>query len=566
MSKNILYKKINSSIDKLSNFNEIDLALSDIDKDDYPKEINILHKICRLHIAINDKKSPYGDNIVEIAKDNRDLLVACLDNLNNPIIKGRIADILWLTEKVTHINNPIQYAQKSIENFSKIALSSKNYFNTLECYQRALILHAQTKKTINKSYIISQLNEALSSTYDINAPFYQYNCAKILSCYNLLADFTELIKILTKIGEERYSKFGITNGTIEYFQLAVTISKRHKMQETNNIMRRMINMYIEESDKCNQGIQSRIFSEKALKIARQIPREERDDDLINKLEVKIFNNGKIINNQLCQVTGPAIDIEDLYLDSQQFMSNITNTKNALMKFSQINAVPLYSDLHKLCIENNSIFLMHTLVPSQILSHDGRSTTTIPCFNENDINIVEQYMTKDFNTHFINLFFYGYIKPSLQTLLENHKITIEDIKTLCQSSYIVPQDRIELISKGLYFGFQEDFQTAIYLLSPQVENIIRQILKAANISTTHIDKEGYQTENSLNSLLTSSATQNILDKDTIFMLQALFTSQIGPNIRNNTAHGLLNDQESNTVAIAYAWWFIFRWIIQTQKEN
>ena len=29
--------------------------------------------------------------------------------------------------------------------------------------------------------------------------------------------------------------------------------------------------------------------------------------------------------------------------------------------------------------------------------------------------------------------------------------------------------------------------------------------------------------------------------------------MGPNLRNNVAHGLLNDQQANSVEALYAWW-------------
>ncbi|MGF7433168.1 DUF4209 domain-containing protein [Pasteurella bettyae] len=46
----------------------------------------------------------------------------------------------------------------------------------------------------------------------------------------------------------------------------------------------------------------------------------------------------------------------------------------------------------------------------------------------------------------------------------------------------------------------------------------------------------------------------------FELQAVFSNSLGPNLRNEVGHGLLDDQKSDAIYSVYAWWRIFRWII------
>ena len=38
--------------------------------------------------------------------------------------------------------------------------------------------------------------------------------------------------------------------------------------------------------------------------------------------------------------------------------------------------------------------------------------------------------------------------------------------------------------------------------------------------------------------------------------------MGPNLRNNIAHGLLNDQEANSVDAVYAWWLGLQLVFNT----
>ena len=43
------------------------------------------------------------------------------------------------------------------------------------------------------------------------------------------------------------------------------------------------------------------------------------------------------------------------------------------------------------------------------------------------------------------------------------------------------------------------------------------------------------------------------EDLTYEIKALFCDPMGPNLRNNVAHGLLNDQQANSVEAVYAWW-------------
>lgn len=47
-----------------------------------------------------------------------------------------------------------------------------------------------------------------------------------------------------------------------------------------------------------------------------------------------------------------------------------------------------------------------------------------------------------------------------------------------------------------------------------------------------------------------------------MLQAVFSSSLGPNLRNEVGHGLLDDEKSNSIYSVYAWWAILRWVIHS----
>lgn len=157
----------------------------------------------------------------------------------------------------------------------------------------------------------------------------------------------------------------------------------------------------------------------------------------------------------------------------------------------------------------------------------------------------------------NLFVRGFVLPALETTRAEHYITVADFVEIAQQSPIVPPARAILVGTALAFGFNFEFSTALYLLTPQMENFVRYHLKSAGVQTTHTDGEGIETENSLNTLLLLPEAEQLFGAGLVFELRVVFTGPFGGNLRNDTAHGLLSDSESNSYAAIYAWWLALR---------
>ena len=114
---------------------------------------------------------------------------------------------------------------------------------------------------------------------------------------------------------------------------------------------------------------------------------------------------------------------------------------------------------------------------------------------------------------------------------------------------------------MYQGFEWDFRSAIHLLAPQAENMVRQLLKRNRFVTTHIDQNGIENEMGLSSLVSIDGAREILGDDLWFELQAVFTDSLSANLRNEVGHGLLDDDTSNSLYSIYAWWMVLRLVVR-----
>ncbi len=116
--------------------------------------------------------------------------------------------------------------------------------------------------------------------------------------------------------------------------------------------------------------------------------------------------------------------------------------------------------------------------------------------------------------------------------------------------------------ALFSGYDNDFVTTLHLLVPQIEHMVRYHLKSAGVKTTTLDNRGIETENGLSTLIELPECEKIFGEDLTFEIKALFCDACGPNLRNELAHGLLDDKACQTVYAVYAWWLGLKLVFNT----
>ena len=152
-----------------------------------------------------------------------------------------------------------------------------------------------------------------------------------------------------------------------------------------------------------------------------------------------------------------------------------------------------------------------------------------------------------------------IAPALQQFVLDHLVTIDDIGSIVAQSGVVQSTRAYLVSRGIKAGFDGEFAVALHLLVPQLEHMVRNLLQRKGAKTTTLSPDGIQMEIGLSSLVELPAMNAVFGRDLTFEIQAAFCEQSGPNMRNDVAHGLLDDGAAQSAESLYAWWLVFRMI-------
>ncbi|PTP78633.1 DUF4209 domain-containing protein [Vibrio splendidus] len=156
----------------------------------------------------------------------------------------------------------------------------------------------------------------------------------------------------------------------------------------------------------------------------------------------------------------------------------------------------------------------------------------------------------------NLIVAGSILPALHTLKKGSNIDKEYFSTIINSCLIVPESQRTLATNALWFGYCEDFSTSLMLICPLIESILRFTLQESGIPTVTINS-ACEGEKSISLLLKVSKKHRILDSLLKFEIEALFSDRHGFNFRNKVAHGIIDDQASQSYGAVYVWWWFLR---------
>lgn len=110
---------------------------------------------------------------------------------------------------------------------------------------------------------------------------------------------------------------------------------------------------------------------------------------------------------------------------------------------------------------------------------------------------------------------------------------------------VEERNAALIRRGLERYYAGDYTSAVHILTPQLEDVIRHILPALGLATTST-RDGKEREKPLDVILDDSGEhailRQVLGDDLWCALRTVLIDKWGWNLRNQVGHGLVGEDE------------------------
>lgn len=308
--------------------------------------------------------------------------------------------------------------------------------------------------------------------------------------------------------------------------------------------------------------------EAAIQLLRSIPRKHRDpfdvDARLSDLRKRLRDSHDRSLDAMVPYSGEPVDLRDMVEAARKQVAG-KDPWQALVALARIAQPAPPSHWRDQAKESIREYPLQAIFSSSRLSADGRLIARSPGL---DLNQPESPGWEEavHERAVENLLLYhgvvvhGGILPALNAIALEHRLTEAAFVEVAARSAVVPHGRERMVGKGLCAGFRRDFAVAVHLLAPQVEHIVRLLVVAAGGETRKLDVSGIESEIGLSALMDMPEAERVLGEALAFELRAIFCDSAGSNLRNNVAHGLLDDAALYSAETVYAWWFCLRLVL------
>lgn len=529
--------------------------------------------------SLNEPFKPYmvmdgkRSALPEDFQENEIVLFAQIaEEINDPRLCARIADISWLLLKP---KDP-KHALLAIDNYRQLPISTNLWVRDgRECWDRSIQLCFMLRSGAGERLqeIEKKLLDAVENSTKEDG-YLALWISDLLSKHNLgnqqqgsVAEKLEQLAIEFDDSDDLHRARDYFDATAEVFRKLGNEDKYAEMivKVAEGWVKEAI---ARQSSNSPSNMVAASFYENAIQKYRTIPKTQRAnydvDDRIVNLRTELSSAGEKSLEEMGKITSPGIDISEL----------VENARNSVKGKSAIDALAALSNVYqgarvkKLREFSERMLREHplqALFSATHMSRDGRVIAKRPGAdlggNGNDDATVWPEMVKHYTME-LGLVVQGDIWPALEVMRQEHRIQESDFYSITRQSPIVPQGREQLVAKALFAGYDNDFVTALHILIPQLEHLIRFHLKQNGVKTTNLDINGIENENGLSTLAELPEVKNIFGEDLTFEIRALFCDSFGPNLRNELAHGLLGYEEAQSIYSIYAWWLGLRIVFNT----
>lgn len=521
--------------------------------------------------VFHDRRSVIPD---DLSDSDIEFFAQIVDAVDDDWLRARLADLVWLKGKP---RNPT-FALKVIDAYRTIPLDAETWVRGgRECWERAVSLTRMLKAGAGDR--LQQLQAAILTAFDgatRRDGFLGVWLADLLKTNGMARERrADVAKRLESMARE-FDGEGDLHHAREYFSAAsdwyrVSADEAKAAEMTVSLAEGWVKEAVARTSSIAPSymVASSCY-ENAIQTYRTVPRAERTayrvDERITELRKQLNDSGEKALGEMGVISTPGIDISKLVDNARQAVTG-KSPVDALKAFANLHRGARVDELRNGALDRIQKFPLQFLFAATVMSRDGRVIAKRPAMSlggestDSDEIGIRAEMIRDYGI-LVSIVVQGHVLPALETMLLEHRLREADFVGLARQSPIVPKGRERLFGKALFLGYERDFVSALHLLIPQIEHMARFHLKQAGAKTTNLDKNGIENENGLSTLMDLPEAGTVFGKDLAFELKTLFCDVFGPNLRNELAHGLLDEDACHSPFAIYAWWLGVRLVFNT----
>jgi hypothetical protein len=512
-----------------------------------------------------------GDSRSAIPADfPREALLLLLDwavDLADPELRARFLDVIWVQAKT--FSAATGAIQAYIESAKRIE-DPKDWVPYVERLERALRIAASLGKggASLLDGVLAEIEAAVVRHSGEDPLFLTYRLV------GLLLEFGHgdplALAHATTLAAERAEAAGDFWRAKDYFERVAECHAATKDSEARaSALRRSAEALVKEAESAaatptpgRGALAGAAILAQAIKAMRQAPGgKERAEELLDRLlslQAKSLTEMKSVSTG-----GDASELVERALSAVRDKSFV----DAVLSLCQMTRSPSLEALREQVQREASVAVLGSFITSDVINSRGRVVARAPALPQDEANPDDAGLRFRLYRHAQlgrSLTVQAMLNPARQEIAASHNPSRDDVVSLIQHSPWIPPGHIESFARALVAGFHADMLVATHLVPPQFEAMVRHVVERAGGVTSMFDPQGLQPEKSLNALLDCDEARRAFGEAGVFELQGLFVDQLGTNLRNEVAHGLLGDEGMFGTDTLFAWWLLLHYCVLTSR--
>ena len=526
--------------------------------------LGLLSSVTSMYFKLDTPEAPFGPMMVfhdrrtaivdDFDENQLKLFSDVVNDISDPELRARIADVLWLRERDYHM---AELAILSYLESAKSLEDPEKWMATADRVERALQLATLLGgKAPSFSVVISHIENVLAA-YNGEDPLFL--SAKMM---NLLqergvGDSLHYASLSEKLASRAESTHDWDRAR-EYWRIKAKWhllgkdeeqARQAKLLEAEN--------YVKQAEDHLKGnppsyMLASTFTQHAIEAFRRVGNTKERVEELHKVLLEYQRKSV---SELIPISS-SVDISDNVKLAMNHVKGKT-LRDALLSLAMLGNPPKVAELRAQAQENKEKYVLQSLFPRVYLNAMGRVIARQPQDAEESL-LADMYSNASTSRQ---IHVQAFVEPARQQINSEHHSRVDDFLPFLYNHPFVPAGREFIVARGLHAGFNGDFLAAVHFLIPQLEESVRYILFHLKVITSGLNDDGIQKEFDLNGMLSASKYREPLAKflgeDFVFDLRGLLVEGFGANLRNDMAHGLIDHDHFYSASGCYLWWISLR---------
>lgn len=485
-------------------------------------------------------------SIEDITEDDYEILKA-IDFKRLPLVlRSIVADILWTQKKEFEA---AKIAAEAYFELCQLWYADGDYLGILNMIKRAVCISVQTNQMSLYSRICAWFEDFMKHSAGSG------NCVISLRIMELFAEqknfnVSSFLPVLDDMISSNSDNVLMVEQAYELKTHCLYKLKNKEGATSNNLS--LAQYYVDFAEKIvedniHNAMRAASFFQKAVVLYRNngapVQAEKTHKRLV-EIQKEIPKNMVPISTEL--------DIKDILDNIKVNMEGLT-FEESIIRLTQMIVFDHRESIKSRVIEELKEFPLSYLFGKNLINAHGQTILTLPPLDiqspEKEPKLLELYM---YQNALKKQQIVGNIWVKNILSLIKDRFTIENpmIDFLIKDNPIIPEGRERIFQKAICMFLQGEFYEAIHILAPQTENLFRNIATEVGGLTVTLENDGSSMEKVLCSIFSLPEMLDSYDNDILFTFRGLLNEQAGANIRNEVAHGIIEEAACSSGACLY----------------